>query len=36
MQMKSIVSPRIFAHVFFFVFLFDIENESCNLKNILR
>ena len=33
MQMKSIVSPRFFAHAFFF---FDIENESCNLKNILR
>ena len=34
MQMKSIVSPRFFAHAF--LFLFDIENESCNLKNILR
>lgn len=35
MQMKSIVSPRFFAHAFFF-FFFAIENESCNLKNILR
>ena len=36
MQMKSIVSARFFAHAFFFFFFFDIENESCNLKNILR